>query len=203
MNQVKKGEEYWFWLRLKLIADVGIVGLPNAGKSTFLSSVTAAKPRIDNYPFTTLVPQMGVVRHGETEFVLADIPGLIEGAHTGTGLGTRFLAHIERCGVLLHVIDGTSSDVLRDYRILRNELTAYGSNLEKKFEVIAINKCDAIQPRMRDKQINSLRKISDSVLPISAVTGKGCLAVINTLNNYVKKYRNYADEETVVIWNKV
>jgi GTP-binding protein len=143
-NPGQAGEERWIWLRLKLIADVGLVGLPNAGKSTFLSVVSAARPKIADYPFTTLTPNLGVVRIDEKEFVVADIPGLIEGAHEGAGLGDRFLGHVERCRVLLHLVDVTSADPVADYRTVRAELAAYGHGLEKKPEIVALTKADAL-----------------------------------------------------------
>jgi GTPase len=138
------GEERWIWLRLKLIADAGIVGLPNAGKSTLLSVISAAKPKIADYPFTTLHPQLGVVKLGDKSFVIADIPGLIEGAHEGAGLGTRFLGHVERCAVLLHMVDATGDDPVAAYKTIRTELKAYSPLLAKKPEVIALNKIDAL-----------------------------------------------------------
>src|SRR4029077_3493258 len=138
------GEERTIWLRLKLIADAGLVGLPNAGKSTFLACVTAAKPKIAEYPFTTLHPQLGVVSIDDSEFVLADIPGLIEGAHEGVGLGDRFLGHVERCRVLLHLVDGTGSDAGEAYRTVRAELSAYGHDLAEKPEIVALSKADAM-----------------------------------------------------------
>ena len=138
------GEDKWIWLRLKLIADAGLVGLPNAGKSTFLAAVSAAKPKIADYPFTTLHPNLGVVRIGERDFVLADIPGLIEGAHEGAGIGDRFLGHIERCGVLVHLIDGTQEDVKTAYKTIRGELAAYDESLADKPEIVALNKIDAL-----------------------------------------------------------
>src|SRR5450755_2292678 len=137
-NPGQLGEERWIWLRLKLIADAGLIGLPNAGKSTFLAAVSAAKPKIAAYPFTTLHPNLGVVRVDATDFVLADIPGLIEGAHEGAGLGTRFLGHVERCRVLLHLVDATEEDVAGAYRIVRGELKAYGAGLEKKKEIVSL-----------------------------------------------------------------
>src|SRR5579864_7483215 len=144
-NPGQVGEERWIWLRLKLIADAGLVGLPNAGKSTFLAAVSAARPKIADYPFTTLHPQLGVVRLSVTEeFVLADIPGLIEGAHEGAGLGTRFLGHVERCRALLHLVDGTQDDVAAAYKTVRGELKAYGGNLVRKKEIVALNKTDAM-----------------------------------------------------------
>ena len=143
-NPGQPGEELTIWLRLKLIADAGIVGLPNAGKSTFLATVSAAKPKIADYPFTTLHPNLGVVREAGTDFVLADIPGLIEGAHEGAGLGTRFLGHVERCRVLLHLVDATSEDIAGAYRTVRAELKAYGEDLAKKKEIVALSKCDAL-----------------------------------------------------------
>src|SRR6201997_4788201 len=143
-NPGQVGEERWIWLRLKLIADVGLIGLPNAGKSTFLSRVSAAKPKIADYPFTTLNPQLGMVRVDQTDFVVADLPGLIEGAHEGAGLGDRFLGHAERCSVVLHLIDGTQSELVRAYKTIRHELEAYGHELEKKPEIVVLNKTDAI-----------------------------------------------------------
>src|SRR6476660_900956 len=138
------GHEAWVWLRLKLIADVGLVGLPNAGKSTFLAAVSHARPKIADYPFTTLKPQLGVVRLHDEEFVLADLPGLIEGASEGAGIGTRFLGHVERTKVLLHLVDATEEDVATAYRTVRRELKAYGEGLDKKKEIVALSKCDAL-----------------------------------------------------------
>src|SRR5512138_177849 len=147
-NPGQPGEERWIWLRLKLIADAGLVGLPNAGKSTFLAAVSAARPKIADYPFTTLHPQLGVVEIDGREFVLADLPGLIEGAHEGTGLGDRFLGHTERCRVLLHLIDGTSDDAGEAWRTVRHELEAYGHDLSEKPEIVALSKIDALTPEV-------------------------------------------------------
>src|SRR5487761_2202180 len=169
------GEERWVWLRLKLIADAGLVGLPNAGKSTFLSRASAAKPKIADYPFTTLHPQLGVVRlsHSE-EYVLADIPGLIEGAHEGAGLGDRFLGHVERCAVLIHLIDGAAGDVVQAWRMIRAELAAYGGGLADKPELIALNKTDAMTPREASARRAALARASGRpVALISAVSGEG------------------------------
>src|SRR6188472_3421781 len=159
-NPGQEGEERWIWLRLKLIADAGLVGLPNAGKSTFLSVVSAAKPKIADYPFTTLHPQLGVVNAQGREFVLADIPGLIEGAHEGAGLGDRFLGHVERCRVLLHLIDATSEDAGAAYKTVRGELDAYGHGLTDKPEIVALSKADAMTPEQIKKQIAKLKKAS-------------------------------------------
>jgi len=168
------GEELTVWLRLKLIADAGIIGLPNAGKSTFLAAVSAAKPKIADYPFTTLYPHLGVVRTPALDFVLADIPGLIAGAHDGAGLGTRFLGHIERCRVLLHVIDATLEDVGEAYRAVRAELNAYGADLTKKKEIIALSKCDALDPPGLARKAAALKAIAkNKPLLVSAVTGTG------------------------------
>jgi GTP-binding protein len=169
------GEERWIWLRLKLIADVGLVGLPNAGKSTFLSVVSAAKPKIADYPFTTLHPQLGVVRLSMTqEFVVADIPGLIEGAHEGAGLGDRFLGHVERCAVLLHLIDGAAGNVVKAWRTVREELEQYGGGLADKPEIIALNKSDAMTPREISSRRAALAKASGAkVFVISAVAHYG------------------------------
>jgi GTP-binding protein len=172
------GVEQTVWLRLKLIADAGLVGLPNAGKSTFLAACSAAKPKIADYPFTTLSPNLGVVRiggkRGGMSFVLADIPGLIEGAHEGHGLGDRFLGHIERCRVLVHLIDGTDEDVAKNYKTVRKELKAYGGGLVRKPEIIALNKCDALDAATIKKKVATLKKITKKqIYEISAVTGKG------------------------------
>ena len=168
------GIEMTIWLRLKLIADAGLVGLPNAGKSTFLAAVTAAKPKIADYPFTTLHPNLGVVRAGDVDFVLADLPGLIEGAHEGAGLGTRFLGHVERCRVLLHLVDGTEADVAAAYRTVRRELKAYGADLDKKKEIVALTKCDALSAAEIAEKSEALRKAARrKPLVLSAVAGTG------------------------------
>lgn len=168
------GEERWVWLRLKLIADAGLVGLPNAGKSTFLAATTAAKPKIADYPFTTLHPGLGVVRTDGREFVLADIPGLIEGAHEGAGIGDRFLGHIERCRVLLHLVEGTSEHAGRAYKTVRNELEAYGAGLVDKPEIVALSKADALDPETLKKQVDRLRRAcGKKPLVLSAVSGEG------------------------------
>ncbi|MEJ1160255.1 GTPase ObgE [Prosthecomicrobium sp. N25] len=170
-NPGLEGEEKWIWLRLKLIADAGLVGLPNAGKSTFLATVTAAKPKIADYPFTTLHPGLGVVRIDAREFVLADIPGLIEGAHEGQGLGDRFLGHVERCRVLLHLVDANSDDVVRDYRIVRKELKAYGQGLADKPEIVALSKCDTISEGERAEKTAALKKAARRVpIQLSSAT---------------------------------
>ena len=171
------GQEMTIWLRLKLIADAGLIGLPNAGKSTFLAACTAAKPKIADYPFTTLTPNLGVVQIGGrrdgTTFVLADIPGLIEGAHEGHGLGTRFLGHVERCRVLVHLVDGTDENVAQNYKTVRAELKAYGGGLARKPEIIALNKCDALDVAEIKKKAAILKKISKKpVYEISAVSAQ-------------------------------
>ncbi|HRK18354.1 MAG TPA: GTPase ObgE [Hyphomicrobiaceae bacterium] len=173
-NPGQPGTEMAIWLRLKLIADAGLVGLPNAGKSTFLAAVTAAKPKIAPYPFTTLHPNLGVVRAGEVDFVLADIPGLIEGAHDGAGLGTRFLGHIERCRVLLHLVDATEEDVGKAYRTVRAELKAFSPELAKKKEIVALSKCDALTEDVIAEKSAELQKASrKKPLVVSAVSGQG------------------------------
>src|SRR5690606_28948587 len=172
------GEEKWIWLRLKLIADAGLVGLPNAGKSTFLSAVTASRPKIADYPFTTLHPGLGVVRAGAREFVLADIPGLSDGASEGAGLGDRFLGHVERCGVLIHLVDGTGEDVAGAYRTVRAELDAYGHGLEDKEEILCLNKIDALDPETLGQRKAALENASGGeVLTISGATGNNVDAV--------------------------
>jgi GTP-binding protein len=175
-NPGQEGEERWIWLRLKLIADAGLVGLPNAGKSTFLAAVSAAKPKIADYPFTTLNPQLGVVESDGREFVLADIPGLIEGAHEGSGLGDRFLGHIERCRVLLHLVDGTGEHAGNDYKTVRAELDAYGQGLEDKIEIVALTKVDALTPEVIKQQAARLKRASKKTpLLLSAPTGAGVI----------------------------
>jgi len=176
------GEERWIWLRLKLIADAGLVGLPNAGKSTFLATVTAAKPKIADYPFTTLHPGLGVVRIDGREFVLADIPGLIEGAHEGHGLGDRFLGHVERCRVLLHLIDATSEHAGKAYKIVREELDAYGQGLEDKTEIVALSKCDAVTAEVVKEQKARLKRAAKKEpLLLSAASGQGIEAALRAL----------------------
>jgi GTPase len=173
-NPGQSGEELTIWLRLKLIADAGLLGLPNAGKSTFLATVSAAKPKIADYPFTTLHPNLGVVRVGDLDFVLADIPGLIEGAHEGAGLGTRFLGHVERCRVLLHLVDAACEDVAGAYRTVRAELKAYGGGLAKKKEIVALSKCDALDEAAIAAKAEELRAAArKKPLVLSAVSGRG------------------------------
>lgn len=171
----QEGIELWMWMRLKLIADAGLVGLPNAGKSTFLAASSAAKPKIADYPFTTLTPNLGVIDLGpETRFVLADIPGLIEGASEGAGLGTRFLGHVERTKVLIHLIDGTQEDPVEAYRIIRAELKSYGFDLDKKPEIVVINKIDALDAKQIKDLVKALKKASkQEPRLISGVTGEG------------------------------
>ncbi len=185
------GEERSVWLRLKLIADVGLVGLPNAGKSTFLSVVSAARPKIADYPFTTLHPQLGVVRLSPSEeFVVADIPGLIEGAHDGIGLGDRFLGHVERCAVLLHLIDGAAGDVVAAWRAVRAELHAYGGGLAGKPELIVLNKSDAMSARETPARRSALARASGQpVMVMSGATGEGVPEVTRALADIVARAR--------------
>ncbi len=181
------GQERWVWLRLKLIADAGLVGLPNAGKSTFLAAASAARPKVADYPFTTLHPQLGVVRlsHSE-EFVLADIPGLIAGAHEGAGLGDRFLGHVERYAVLLHLIDGAAGDVAQAWRTVRDELAAYGGGLVYKPEIIALNKVDAMTAREAAARRAALRRASGRpVMLLSGATGQGVKEVLRALQSAI------------------
>ncbi|HXZ47295.1 MAG TPA: GTPase ObgE [Pseudolabrys sp.] len=181
-NPGQPGEERTIRLRLKLIADAGLIGLPNAGKSTFLAAVTAAKPKIADYPFTTLHPQLGVVEVDGREFVLADLPGLIEGAHEGTGLGDRFLGHTERCRVLLHLVDGTAEDAGAAYKIVRGELEAYGHGLTEKPEVVALSKADAMTPQTIKTQTAKLKKVcKQTPLVLSAHSHKGVQEALRAL----------------------
>jgi len=196
------GDERWIWLRLKLIADAGLVGLPNAGKSTFLASVTAAKPKIADYPFTTLHPGLGVVRIDTREFVLADIPGLIEGAHEGAGIGDRFLGHVERCRVLMHLVDATQDDVAGAYRVIRGELEAYGAGLDGKPELLALSKCDAVDPDALKKKRRALAKVSGGdVLLVSAATGAGMRDALGLMIKVIDEARaaDEAEEKAEVI----
>ena len=173
------GEERWLWLRLKLIADAGLIGLPNAGKSTLLAAVTRARPKIADYPFTTLHPNLGVVGIDDDAFVLADIPGLIEGAHGGAGLGTRFLGHVERCRLLVHLVDGTADDVAGAYATVRSELVSYGAELEGKPEIVALNKCDALTRKATtDKRRALAAAARRPVLAVSGVSGAGVEALL-------------------------
>jgi GTP-binding protein len=175
------GHEAWVWLRLKLIADAGLVGLPNAGKSTFLAKVSHARPKIADYPFTTLKPQLGVVRVHDEEFVLADLPGLIEGASAGAGIGTRFLGHVERCAVILHLVDGTLDGVAGAYRTIREELALYGHGLAQKQEIVGLNKIDAIEPAAASAKRDELQTAAGPdtrVLPVSGATGAGVPEVL-------------------------
>jgi GTP-binding protein len=184
------GEERWFWLRLKLIADAGLVGLPNAGKSTFLAATSRAKPKIADYPFTTLVPQLGVVEADGEEFVIADLPGLIEGAHEGTGLGDRFLGHVERCGAILHLVDATQEDVAGAYKTIRGELKAYGHGLDEKPEVVALSKCDALADAEIVKKRKELKKAArKEPFALSSHSGLGVREVLREVFRFVRESR--------------
>src|SRR5690349_719331 len=190
------GAERTIWLRLKLIADAGLVGLPNAGKSTFLAAVSAAKPKIADYPFTTLHPQLGVVSVDTREFVLADIPGLIEGAHEGAGLGDRFLGHVERCRVLLHIVDGTGEHAGQAYKTVRGELDAYGEGLTDKPEIVALNKADALTPDELKQQVARLKRaVKTTPFVISAASGEGVPEVLRALAKVIDAARRSTDEE--------
>ena len=181
-NPGQDGEERTVWLRLKLIADAGLVGLPNAGKSTFLASVSAAKPKIADYPFTTLHPGLGVVRSDEREFVLADIPGLIEGAHEGLGLGDRFLGHVERCRVILHLVDATGEHAGQSYKTIRKELAAYGGGLSDKAEIVALSKTDAVDADTLKTQMARLKRAAKRTpMPLSAATNQGVVEILRAL----------------------
>ena len=195
------GAEAWVWLRLKLIADAGLVGLPNAGKSTLLARVSHAKPKVADYPFTTLRPQLGVVRLDDREFVLADLPGLIEGASDGAGLGTRFLGHVERCAVILHLIDGTADDVVDAYKTIRRELSEYGHGLAGKAEVVGLNKIDAMAADEVKRKSRALARAAGRgvvVLPLSGVSGEGVPAVIGALFQSIEAERTGALSEELV-----
>ena len=180
------GEEYWIWLQLKTIADIGIIGLPNAGKSSLLASLTSANPKIANYKFTTLNPNLGVAMYDDKEITLADIPGLIEGAHAGTGLGIKFLKHIERCKTLLHLIDISEKDLVKSYKQVRNELKKYSKDLLKKEELVVFNKIDLITEDQIDKKISIFKKkIDKNIVSISTIDKKTISNIKSKLINYV------------------
>ena len=190
------GEEMWVWLRLKIIADVGLIGLPNAGKSTFLTAVTKARPKIADYPFTTLHPNLGVAWVDEKEIVLADIPGLIEGAHEGIGLGDRFLKHVERCSVFLHLIDATSENIVQDYKTIRKELKLYERKLTEKPEVVALNKIDSLTADEIKKKLSSLKKVTKSpVFAISAIANMNTTDCLREIAQYVPMRKHKQEED--------
>jgi GTP-binding protein len=194
------GEEMWIWLRLKLIADAGLVGLPNAGKSTFLATVTAAKPKIADYPFTTLHPGLGVARIDAREFVIADIPGLIEGAHEGVGIGDRFLGHVERTRVLLHLVSAQEDNPAKAYRTIRGELEAYGHGLVEKPEVLALSQVDTLDEEARKKKAAALKKAAGRApLLLSAATGEGVEAVLRALIKVVEDARQDDAEKVAAV----
>jgi len=183
-----EGESFWIWLQLKVIADIGIIGMPNAGKSSLLSALTKAKPKIANYPFTTINPNLGVTSYNDKEITIADIPGLIEGAHDGVGLGDKFLRHVERCKNLIHLIDITDEDILGNYNKIRKELSKYSSSLLKKKEIIIFNKIDIINNSDIDKKINNFKKkIKKNIYKISVIQNKGLINIKKLLVNNVHR----------------
>jgi GTP-binding protein len=195
-NPGLSGEEMWIWLRLKLIADAGLIGLPNAGKSTFLASVTAAKPKIADYPFTTLHPGLGVARVDAREFVIADIPGLIEGAHEGVGIGDRFLGHVERTRVLLHLVSAQEENAGKAYKTVRREIEAYGHGLADKPEIVALSQADTVDAAERKKKMASLKRAcGHAPMMLSAVTGEGREAVLRALMEVVEAARGGTQAE--------
>ena len=202
-NPGQDGVERTLWLRLKLIADVGLLGLPNAGKSTFLAATSNARPKIADYPFTTLHPNLGVVGVDNTEFVVADIPGLIEGAHEGRGIGDRFLGHVERCAVLLHLVDGTSEDVATDYRTIITELEAYVGDLATKPRVTVLNKVDALDEDERIERCKKLEKASGNhVMMMSGVAGEGVTEVLRALRSEIDEDRlRHRPQEEAAPWH--
>jgi len=196
-NPGQEGQEKWVWLRLKLIADIGLAGLPNAGKSTFLAAASAARPKIADYPFTTLVPNLGMVDLSPTErFVIADIPGLIAGASEGAGLGTRFLGHVERSASLIHLVDGTQDDVAGAYHIIRAELEAYGEGLADKVEILALNKVDALTPEAREEKAAELQAVAGRrPMLVSGVSGEGVPELLRAAWAEVRKTRGEVDAD--------
>ena len=197
-NNGENGQEKWIWLRLKLIADIGLIGLPNAGKSTLISTVSEAKPKIADYPFTTLNPVLGIAKYNNNELVIADIPGLIEGAHEGKGLGDRFLGHIERCNLLLHLIDANDSDVINSWKTVRNEISAYSKELDEKKEIIVLSKSDSIDETKLDEKVNILKDYTyKDVFKISSVTGKGITSILRILHDNISKTE---DDDDIKGW---
>ncbi|SFG05156.1 GTP-binding protein [Palleronia marisminoris] len=188
-NPGQPGVERTIWLRLKLIADAGLLGLPNAGKSTFLAATSNARPKIADYPFTTLHPNLGVVGVDGAEFLIADIPGLIEGAHEGKGIGDRFLGHVERCAVLLHLVDGTSGDPVRDWQTVIGELEAYGGALAEKPRVTVLNKIDALDQEERAFLKETLEEAAGPVMLMSGVSGEGVTEVLRALRAQISDER--------------
>ena len=187
-NDGENGQEKWIWLRLKLIADIGLIGLPNAGKSTLISTVSEAKPKIADYPFTTLNPVLGIAKYNDDELVIADIPGLIEGAHEGKGLGDRFLGHIERCNLLLHLIDANDTDVINSWKTVRNEISAYSKELDEKKEIIVLSKSDSINEEKLDEKLIILKDYTNKdVFKMSSVTGKGITSILRILHDNISK----------------
>ena len=203
-NPGQEGIERTIWLRLKLIADVGLLGLPNAGKSTFLAATSNARPKIADYPFTTLHPNLGVVGVDNTEFVVADIPGLIEGAHEGRGLGDLFLGHIERCAVLLHLVDGTSGTLVEDYQTIIDEIEAYGAGLADKPRITVLNKVDSLDDEERDFLRDELQQaVGGKVMLMSGVSGEGTQNVLRALRVAIEDARtaeNASDDEDEGTW---
>lgn len=194
----EEGEEAWVWLRMKIIADIGLIGMPNAGKSTLLSAISRARPKIADYPFTTLHPNLGMVKVDNGEMLIADIPGLIEGASEGAGLGTRFLKHVERCSALIHLVDGTEEDVGGTYKKIRKELKKYSDVLAKKPEIVALNKIDALTPEQVEEKVKELKKASKkSVYAVSGVSKQGLSAMLRAAYNFVQKKENENGHESV------
>lgn len=201
-NPGQPGTEMTIWLRLKLIADAGLVGLPNAGKSTFLAAVSAAKPKIADYPFTTLQPNLGVVKVDDIDFVLADIPGLIAGAHLGAGIGDRFLGHVERTRVLLHLVDVTSADPAQDYRVVRRELAAYDAGLTEKPEIVALSKCDAVdEAEAARKQVLLAAECGQKPLLLSAVSGENVRAALFAIGRAIQQAKEREAAEAAPLQN--
>lgn len=190
------GEEMWVWLKLKIIADIGLIGLPNAGKSTFLSSVTRARPKIADYPFTTMHPHLGVAWVDNREIVIADIPGLIEGAHEGVGLGDRFLKHVERCAAFLHLIDATAEDVVTPYVTIRRELELYKADLIQKPEIVALNKCDSLTEDEIKQKIKAIENVCNhKVYAISAIAKQGVTDCLRDISQFVTRNMRKNDEQ--------
>ena len=201
-NRGQSGIETEIWLHLKIIADIGIFGLPNAGKSTFLSVTTNANPKIKDYPFTTLVPNLGVINRGYKQIIMADIPGLIENAHLGKGVGIRFLGHIERCSLLLHLIDISSKNIEKDFKIIRNEIKKYGKKLENKKIFTVLNKMDLINVDEINKKIQSIKRHEQKIYVISSINNDGLNDLLEDIEIYVynKNKKNINNENKIKKW---
>ena len=201
-NPGLSGEEMWIWLRLKVIADIGFIGLPNAGKSSLLSAITNANPKVGNYPFTTLSPQLGVIKNKDQEIIIADIPGLIKNAHKGIGIGTRFLGHVERCKILVHLIDAQSDNLIESYQTIMKELDAYGNGLVNKKHMIVITKMDLLENEQLKDKVEQIKQFTKKeIIPTSATSGKGIQSFVKKLFNNIENLRTKNEKKIQIKWH--